>query len=498
MNNEKIIALNALLEESRYLGSLSGLCGRDQWQDMPEEGAPFRTQVMSYLSKKQVELMTSGTAKELYNYFKDANVDNPYEKAMVKRFLRSYEQRNLVPKELTMELSVMGSQTQRLWMKALEVSDYEMLKPSLIKMFELKKQVANHMDKNAHPLGVLMGLTDEGLEVEVVDREFDVLRKGLVPLLESIKASDVQIDDSLLNADYDAEKVYELSKRIVEKVGFNTKRSSYGKILHPVTTTIGPRDSRVTSNPSGFKFGVFSQLHEIGHAVYNYSSDDEVVKYHLWGGNSGGFHEGQARFYENILGKSREFWQYFFPMVQETFPEFGDITAEQFYLMVNKVGGSLKRITADEVTYSLHPIIRYELERDLFDGKVTFDSLPDAWNKKYTDYLGVTPKNNAEGLMQDVHWPMGLVGYFQSYTIGNLYGGQMLDAMKRDIPSMHSQVKSGEFDEINKWLFENIHRHGSLYSAAELMGKLGHGTLDAKPFLSYLTEKYSDIYKLQK
>ena len=211
-----------------------------------------------------------------------------------------------------------------------------------------------------------------------------------------------------------------------------------------------------------------------------------------------GIHESQSRYYENILGRSKNFWTYFYPEFQKTFPEFKDVTLEKFYKGINKVQPSLIRIEADELTYSLHIIIRYELERAILNGELSIDELPKAWNKKYKEYLGVEPKNDSEGVLQDTHWGGGLIGYFPSYALGNVYGAQFLNKMKKDIKNYEEEVKNGNFMVITKWLNENIHKYGKLYTPSELIVKVTGEALNPKYFLEYLNEKYSEIYELDK
>ena len=230
--------------------------------------------------------------------------------------------------------------------------------------------------------------------------------------------------------------------------------------------------------------------------MYAYRGNPEIDAANLWGGAMGGFHEAQSRFYENIVGKSRAFWEFFYPEAQKRFTAFAGIPLDDYYRAINSVRPSLNRITADEVTYSLHPIIRFELEQDVIEGRIDFEELPRAWNDRYETYLGLRPANDAEGLLQDIHWSAGALGYFQSYTLGNIYGGQIRNALLDAVPNVYDAIAAGNFAPLNDWLTENIHQYGNCYTAPEMIRRISGGPLDAGPFIDYLYRKYSAIYQL--
>jgi carboxypeptidase Taq len=330
-----------------------------------------------------------------------------------------------------------------------------------------------------------------------VDRLFGELRDGIVDLLGAIQAHGAEVDDACLCEPFDEEELKRLVRRLAEGVGYPPERRKfYGAVLHPFSVSVGPWDARITTNYESLSFGIFSTLHEAGHAMYSLRADAGVVEHHLWGGHPGAFHESQSRFYENIVGRSREFWAHFYPELQESFPHFKKIDLETFYRAINKVRPSLKRILADELTYSLHPIIRFEIEKAIFDGKTDFDKLPELWNDKYEEYLSIRPQNDREGLLQDLHWGGGYVGYFQSYTLGNLYGGQLLYAMSAAVPNVYGEIAAGNFDPLNGWLTEHVHRHSRVYSPEELLVRATGEKLKSRYFLDYLREKYKAIYQL--
>jgi carboxypeptidase Taq len=266
--------------------------------------------------------------------------------------------------------------------------------------------------------------------------------------------------------------------------------------MHPFTTAFENKDVRITTNynENEFRTALYACIHEGGHAIYEQDIPDELKGTMLAAGVSMGVHESQSRFYENIIGRSRPFWKYFFPEAQKRFPQFRNVTAEDLYRGVNDVQPSLIRIEADELTYSLHIIIRYEIEKAIFDGDVDIEDLRDIWNQKYREYLGVEPQNDGEGILQDMHWSSGNFGYFPSYALGNLYGAQFLKVIRQDIPDLDNRIKGGDFEALHLWLKENIHKYGSVYKPEELIKKVTGEELKAKYYVDYLNKKYGELY----
>ena len=267
---------------------------------------------------------------------------------------------------------------------------------------------------------------------------------------------------------------------------------------HPFTINFGNKDVRITTHylENEFRSALFSCIHEGGHAIYEQNIADDLEGTMLGTGTSMGVHESQSRYYENILGRSREFWTYFYPEAIKRFPQFEGVSFEEFYKAINIVEPSLIRTESDELTYSLHVIIRYEIEKELINGNIKVEDLPQIWNAKYKEYLGVEPKNDAEGVLQDMHWSGGSFGYFPSYALGNLYGAQFLGKMLKEMPDYNKNISEGNLDEIRLWLKENIHKYGSVYKPAELIKKVTGEELTAKYFIEYLNNKYNKVYEL--
>jgi len=496
-------ALEDLKKISTELAHMKGLNAMflwDQWLGLPPEGFTFRQKMQEYFTGKNVELITSPEAKRLAQFFSDVplgEIQNPVDRAVVRTFLFRYRYSVNVPVEKSQKLVTLAAESQSAWVKAKKQKDYELFKPYLKEMFKLQEEIAGYIDRNRPPFEVMLGGSDEDISLHEVNREFPKLKIAVAELTRKIRESKVQIEDSFLNFEVSQDELFSFVKYLTEKMGYEKNKGGYGQVIHPFTNIYGPKDARITVNCSSYRLGVFGALHEAGHAMYGYRGNAEIDAANLWGGIMGGFHEAQSRFYENIIGKSKAFWQYFYPEAQKRFKIFDQVSIDDYYRAINIVRPSTNRITADEVTYSLHPIIRFELERDLFDGRIDFDNLPQAWNDKYFEYLGIRPVDDAEGILQDVHWSAGAMGYFQSYSLGNIYGGQILSALLKAVPNVYEEIGVGNFDPINHWFTENIHQYGCCYTAVEMIQRISGEGLNANSFIHYLNEKYSQIYNLE-
>jgi carboxypeptidase Taq len=332
-----------------------------------------------------------------------------------------------------------------------------------------------------------------------ITKTFNQLLDGLKPLIAKIQDCQAIPSKAILNQTVPLENQRKSTQLITKILGYDTSSSDAGgrvdETEHPFT--IGYyNDVRITTHyyPNNFASSIFSVLHESGHALYEQNLNPEWQYQPVGSTCSYGIHESQSRFYENIIGRSKEFWTGFLPKIKQVAPSLNNLQLDPFLQAVNKVERSKIRIEADEVTYSLHIIIRFELERDLFADKITVDELPEAWNQKYADYLGVKIENDSEGVMQDTHWASGLYGYFPSYTLGNIYSGQITAAITKDLPDWRIQLSKGNLGDVNIWLNKNIHNQGDLYDPEKLITQATGKNLDAQPYLQYLTKKYSNLY----
>jgi carboxypeptidase Taq len=328
---------------------------------------------------------------------------------------------------------------------------------------------------------------------------FDNLKKELVPLARAISERADTVDDSVLHKSYDEQKQLDFGLEIIRDFGFDFTRGRQDKSVHPFTTSFSTGDVRLTTRVDSnyLPTALFGTLHECGHGLYEQGISPALERTSLDDGASLGIHESQSRLWENLVGRSRGFWLHHFPRLQATFPDqLAGVDVEAFYRAVNHVEPSLIRVEADEVTYNLHIMLRFELENEMLEGKVKLADLPEAWNAKIKTYLGLTPPNDVLGVLQDIHWSGGMLGYFPTYSLGNLISVQLFDKAQADIPSLHDQIAAGQFDELLGWLRQNVHQHGRKYTPAELVKRVTGDDLTAANYITYIKTKFSDIYGL--
>jgi carboxypeptidase Taq len=377
-------------------------------------------------------------------------------------------------------------------------------RPELEKMVELKKKAAEilmEVKETATPYDALIDIFEPKMTAKTITKVFDELRAGLVSLLRKCEASSKQPDVSILKRKVPIDIQRKIAKALAEAVGYDiASKQSGGRIdetEHPFTTGYYD-DVRITTHYYENMFGssIFSVLHEAGHAIYEQGLKQEWMYQPIGSGCSSGFHESQARFVENIIGRSREFWVYFLPKLKElTSKSLREVDLDKFVHAINQVTPSKIRVEADEVTYCLHIIIRFNIERDLFENRITVKELPEIWNQSYKDYLGLKIENDSEGVMQDTHWASGYYGYFPSYALGNIYSGQILAMIEKDTPLWKKQLEKGKPQSVKDWLIKNVHSYGDLYDPSELIRKITGKELNVKPYLNYLNEKYSKLYE---
>lgn len=374
----------------------------DLWQGLPIDGRDYRQEVNSYFTKQRLELIASAETKKLVEYFREIDENkykNQYEKAPARVLIEQYDDVMEIPIDLQLEMSNFTAKAQMVWKEALKNTDFDLYKPYMKEMFELKAKVTQAIDNTKEPFDALVSSVDVGMTVEKINQLFGELKAAIVSILSEIREKHASIDTSCLDISLDKDKIRKIGTHIVESTFFDKNKATYWEVIHPVCACVGPTDVRITTYFHDLLPSIFSILHECGHGVYHYSSNPKVVEHCLWGDIQGAMHESQARFYENIIGKSKEFWQHFYPFLQDEIEELRKFTLEEFYMAINKAQPSLKRLEADELTYSLHPIIRFEMENDYFAGKLKIDNFEEVWNAKYKDYLGIEPKNAREGVL---------------------------------------------------------------------------------------------------
>ena len=416
---------------------------------------------------------------------------------------KQYDEQTKLPEELVAETAKQQAITIDVWKKAKAAKNFSMFKPELEKLVELRKKAADilmEVKKTATPYDALIDIFEPKMTTKTITKVFDELREGLVSLLRKCEASKKQPDMSILKGKVPIDIQRKISKALAEFVGYDVESKEAGGRIdeteHPFTTGYYD-DVRITTHyyEDDFASSLFSVLHEAGHAIYEQNLEKEWMYQPVGSGCSSGFHESQSRFVENIIGRSREFWVYSLPKLREvTGNILSDVNLDKFVHAINQVKPSKIRVEADEVTYCLHIIVRFNIERDLFADKIMVKELPEIWNQSYKDYLGVNIENDSEGVMQDTHWASGGYGYFPSYALGNIYSGQILATMEKDLPNWKKQIEKGNFNPVKDWLVKNVHSYGNLYDPPGLIRKIAEKELSVKPYLNYLDEKYSKLY----
>lgn len=466
---------------------------------MPKKAVEGRAEVIGLLSEQLFNQQTSKEMREFLELFKE-NSDglSQVDKAMIKRLDKEYNETKKIPVERYKEFVILTSKSEAAWEEAKDKNDFNIFKPYLSKVVNFQKEFVGYWGYKDHKYNTLLDKYEEGITVEVLDKVFGDLRDALVELLNRIKNSKITINSDLLSSSYDKEKQKELSLYTLKLIGFDMEAGRLDESTHPFTTNFTNKDVRLTTHyyEQDLLSALFSTIHEGGHGIYEQNISDDLQNTWLSTGASMGIHESQSRFYENIIGRSEEFLRYLYPKFKELFKNFDKIDFNEFYKVVNKVEPSLIRTEADELTYSLHVIIRYEIEKALFNDEITVEELPEVWKKKYKEYLGVEPDTDSLGVLQDMHWSDGSFGYFPSYALGNLYGAQIFNTMKKDVPDVYELIAKGDIISITKWLKDNVHKYGSLYSPKELILKVTGEELNSQYFIDYLEEKYSKLYSI--
>jgi carboxypeptidase Taq len=488
------------------LQSAESLVGWDMETMMPPKAIVLRSQQLALLSriehKMSIDPEIGALLGKIMRHPEYDRLD-VVQKRNVQLIKKQYEEQTMLPEELVAEIAKQQAITVDVWKKAKAAKSFSMFKPELEKLVELKRKAAEilmEVKETATSYDALIDIFEPKMTAKTISKVFDELGEGLVSLLRKCENASKQPDISVLKRKLPIDVQRKISKTLAEFVGYDVASKEAGGRIdeteHPFTTGYYD-DVRITTHyyEDYFASSLFSVLHEAGHAIYEQNLNREWVFQPVGTACSSGFHESQSRFVENIIGRSHEFWVYFLPKLKQIAGNIlSDVDLGTFVRAVNQVKPSKIRVEADEVTYCLHIIVRFNIERDLFAGKITVKELPEIWNQSYTDYLGVKIKNDSEGVMQDTHWASGLYGYFPSYALGNIYSGQILATMEKDLPNWKKQVEKGSFSPVKNWLIKNVHNYGNLYDPPELIRKITGKELNVKPYLNYLNEKYSKLY----
>lgn len=493
--------LLAKIKEITILNNALGTIYWDMETFMPKGGIEQRSEEIALMSgiihERLVEPEIGSLLEKIKQHESYENFSNA-EKRNIYLIQRSYDQQTRVPKDLVMALAKQAAIGVGVWKKAKAESNYKLFKPELEKILELTKQQAHYLNPEMDPYDVLLDQNEPGFNREIIDKLFSELRDGLTLLIKEAVEVPNQPDYSIIKRKCPVVIQKKMSEDMAKLIDFDFTRGRIDETVHPFTSGYYD-DVRVTTRylEHDFSSNLFSVLHECGHALYEQNMPKKYKYQPVGYYCSMGFHEAQARFFENIVGRSREFWEHYYPRFKELTGEiFADLELDTFLRALNKVNPSKIRIEADPVTYSLHIILRYEIEKELFAGKLSLDDLPKVWNQKMKDYLGIEIENDAEGVLQDTHWAGGGFGYFPDYALGNIYDGQLLWKMEQDIPNWREQVKKGDNSKIVKWMIEHVHQKGNLLDALDLIKEITGKELSTKYYLDYLQNEYKKLINL--
>ena len=499
------IILKELLEAS-HLQGIEALLGWDQETYMPEGAGAARSEQVAYITTLMHSKLTGAPLKNALEELIDLQTGelrimtlSDRETRQLKEIWRDYRQESLLPTDFVTELAKHASVSQQAWVRARKDNDFAFFEPFLTKMVQLQKEKANYLAVGATPYDSLLDQFEPEMTSEKVARLFAEIRTRLVPLIANIREVKHRVNGSVLSREYNIDMQWDFGMAMLKAIGFDSNIGRQDRSAHPFTTSTHPTDVRTTTRlrENDLKSALLSTLHEGGHALYEQGLPIEEYGNPLGQSISLGIHESQSRMWENLVGLSPSFWRYAYPKLQAKFPDqLRNTDRDMFFAAMNRVRPSLIRVEADEATYNLHIMLRFEIEKMLINENFPVAELPQLWNDKMEEYLGVRPATDAEGVLQDVHWSFGAFGYFPTYTLGNLYSVQFFNQAKLDIPGLDESCARGDFSGLLSWLRKNIHSVGRGRKAEELVLELTGQELSAQPFMAYLEAKYKSLYSI--
>ena len=498
MDLKKALEELALLQKTLYAFEMaSSAIYLDSVTVAPKNTSEGRGIALGILNGEMQKRMTAPEVGELLTFLREHKEElSQSEARQVELLTREYEQMSRIPAEEYVAYAMLINEASDIWHKAKEQNDFALFCPVLEKIFDFNRKFAGYYDSSKKPYDALLNEYERGVDMEYLDKFFASIKEKLVPLIHKIGEAE-QINNDFIFRHYPIEAQRTFSDYLMEVMGLDRGHCTIGETEHPFTLNFNNKDVRITTNykENNLVDSMFSVIHEGGHALYELGISDEIQYTCLAGGVSMGVHESQSRFYENLIGRSKPFVEAIFPKMQEIFPEqLKDVTAEDMYLAVNRAEPSLIRTEADPLTYCLHVMIRYEIEKAVIGGSLEVKDIPATWNRMYKEYLGVDVPSDKEGCLQDSHWSGGMIGYFPSYALGSAYGVQMLQNMEAEV-DIWPQVAKGDLSAVTGWLKEKVHKYGCLMEPADII-KNACGKFDPTIFTDYLVERYSEIYKL--
>jgi len=495
--NEALSRLKEMDTEIQHLSHIEALLSWDQETGLPPLAVEERSRQLSLIAGLLHDRITAEQAGELLAKIPAPEGLPDADRAFVREFARRYDRKTRVPKKLVVELARQGALSQNRWVEARSASDFSIFAPSLEAVVSLVREMASALGWEEQAYDPLLDEYEPYMKTQELERIFAAFLPRLKGLVARIAAAGREPDTAFLSRSFPLALQEKFGRQVLEAMGYDFRRGRLDVSAHPFTTKLGNADVRLTTryNPEYFNSGIFGTIHEGGHGIYEQGASAGQGDTLLADGASMGMHESQSRLYENVIGRSLPFWKYFYPRLRELFPAaLKDVDLKTFYLGINAVRPSLIRVEADEVTYNLHIVLRFNLEKALLEGSLAVRDLPEAWNQQSAELLGLMPPGDAEGVLQDIHWCWGAIGYFPTYTLGNLYSAQLYAAMQRDLPDLEKEVAKGNLEIVRAWLAEKIHKAGRLYPAGELCLRATGEELDPAYFMDYLEAKYSEIY----
>ncbi len=490
--DERFAELRRRLGEIVDLRTAFELLFWDQTVMMPPGGAPVRAEQLTTLERLSHDLFVSdeigGLLEELRPYEESLTYDSD-EASIIRVTRRDWEKARRVPTELAAAMAKLSSEAQEVWATARQDSDYESFRPWLDRTLELKQEYLACFEPYEDRYDPLLDDYEPGMRTPEVREVFDTLKETLVPLVAEVGSPE---EEDFMRGPFPIAAQRAFSLRIIERFGFTPTNFRLDDTVHPFAATSGTQDMRLTSRYSeGDLTSLFTAMHECGHGVYEHGVSQDLERTPLAHGVSSALHESQSRLWENVVGRSRPFWEHFYPGLQKTFPgALRGVELERFLRAINRARPSFIRVDADEATYSLHIILRFELEQELLSGSLSTKDLPEAWNTRFKEYLGLDVPEDRLGVLQDVHWSGGSFGYFPTYALGNVVGLQIWERARTELPDLDEQFARGEFGPLHEWLREHVYRHGRKFTPQELLERVVGGGMDAGPYVRYLLDKF--------
>jgi len=498
--NDKLEELKTRLGEIADLSNAAAILTWDQQTYMPPGATEARAAQLTTLLKLAHERLVADEVGRLLEELASETADldrDSFEASLVRVTRRERDRQVKLPTDLVARMSRAQALGRHAWEKARAASDFSIFLPHLEELVNLARETAEALGYEERMYDALLDRFEPEMKTSQVEALFAELKAGLVPLVQAIAERQDAVDDSFLTGEFDVDRQWEFGLEVVKKLGYDLNHGRQDRAAHPFTTSFTPADVRITTRlyPDQLKPALFATIHEAGHALYEQGIGRALDRTPLSNSASLAVHESQSRMWENIVGRSRGFWTHWLPRLRETFaPRLDGVSDEAFYRAINRVRPSYIRVEADEVTYNLHIFMRFELENLMLEGKVRLADLPELWNAKMVEFLGVRPPNDSLGVLQDVHWSAGLLGYFPTYALGNLLSAQLYQQAVAEVPEIPVEIERGEYGSLLGWMRDRIHTRGATDTPAELVQRVTGGPMRTEPFLRYVRQKYGEIY----